>query len=191
MYARSWVVGAPLRWFGDSAQVQDSSVVVWSSFSVTDLVTPGAQRTGFVAAGIGATDLVPFRVRGHYAPPVYSDTSRTQYADPPSIWVDAAQGTTVGLVPMPTGATAQLLSRLSSLNTRACELGWVEPAAVCTSLAGRLTAASNALSAGDIATARSEMDAYISELESRRGGDIKEDGFALLWPNAKAARERI
>ena len=190
-YARSWVVAAPVRWVGDSGRIQDSSAVIWSSFSVTDLLTPGTQLTGFVTAGVGATDLVGFRVRGHYDPPLYDDTTRIQYASAPSIWANAAQGSTVGIVPTPTGTPSQLLSRLSSLNTQSCDLGWVSPSSVCVTLAGRLTSASSALAGGDITTARSEMDAYISEIETRRSGDVSEDAFALLWPNAKTVRERL
>lgn len=190
-HTRTWIVGSPKRWVGDTTLVQDSAAVIWYSVTTSDMVDPGENLTGFSIAGLGVPDIATLRVPGHYPAPLYSDTARIQYGAPRSIWVDAAEATTVGLVPTPTGTTAQLLSRLSSLNTRACELGWVSPTSVCTTLAGRLASSSSAFAGGDIVGARSEMDAYISELETRRGGDVTEDGFALLWPNAKAARERM
>lgn len=185
---RVWIVGSPIRWLGDTTLVRDSTAVIWSAFSLPDRIDPGESLTGFAIAGVGVPDLVTLRVRGDVAPPVYNDSEPIRYGKRASIWVDAAETLTVGIVPQPVATSSGMLDRLSTLSSRACELAWVAPASICSSLSARLSVARTALAKGQNGTARSEIDAYIADLEARRGGEVSESAYALLWPNAKTLR---
>jgi hypothetical protein len=94
-------------------------------------------------------------------------------------------------VPQPVASSAGMLDRLSTLSSRACELAWVTPASICSNLSARLSVARTALAEGQNGTARSEIDAYIADLEARRRGEVSESAYALLWPNAKGLRARL
>ena len=190
-YVKSWLVGSPKRWVGDSTLVQDSTAIIWLSFTEEDMIDPGESLTGFSLAGLGVPDVVTLRVPGDYPAPLYDDTASVQYAAPPPIWTDAAEAPTVGIIPQPAGTPSVLLNRLSGLSSRACELAWVSAPSTCSSLSAKLGAAGTALTAGNLPTARSEVDSYIAELESRRGAEVGESAFALLWPNAKVLRGRM
>jgi hypothetical protein len=190
-YTKTWLVGSPKRWVGDSTLVQDSAAVIWYSVTTADMLDPGENLTGFSIAGLGVPDLVTLRVPGHTPPPVYDDSEPDRYGERASIWVDAAEAITVGIVPPPTGTAAVLLARLSTLSSRACELAWIAPASVCSSLTARLSAAAAAVAKGEKRTARSEIDAYVADLEARRGAEVSESAHALLWPNAKSLRQRL
>jgi hypothetical protein len=189
---RIWVVGSPRRWYGeDSTLVQDSAAVIWFTFTVPDRIDPGESLTGFAIAGVGVPDLVTLRVPGYVPAPVGDESANIEYAEPPSIWVDAAEALTVGIVPQPVATSAGMLDRLSTLSSRACELAWITPASTCSSLSARLSVAGTALAKGQNGTALSEIDAYIADLEARRGGEVSESAYALLWPNAKTLRARL
>jgi hypothetical protein len=188
---RIWVVGSPKRWFGDTTPVQDSAAVTWMTFTARDQIDPGEGLTGFAVAGVGVPDFVTLRVHGDVPAPVGNDSANIEYADPPSAWVDAAEATTVGIVPQPVTTSAGMLDRLSTLASRACELAWITPASTCSSLGARLSVARTALAKGQHGTARSEIDAYIADLEARRGEQVSESAYALLWPNAKTLSGRF
>lgn len=188
---KTWIVGSPKRWVGDSTLVQDSAAVIWYSVTSADNLDPGENLTGFSIAGLGVPDLVTLRVPGDTPAPVYNDSEPDRYGERASIWVDAAEVTTVGIVPQPSGAAAVLLNRLSALSSRACELAWVSPASICSSFTARLSAAKAALVRGDPRAARLEIDTYIADLEARRGAEVSESAYALLWPNANVLRAKI
>jgi hypothetical protein len=190
-YTKTWLVGSPKRWVGDSTLVQDSAAVIWYSVTTADNLDPGENLTGFSIAGLGVPDLVTLRVPGDTPAPVYDDSEPDRYGERASIWVDAAEVATVGIVPQPSGAPAVLLTRLSRLSSRACELGWIAPVSTCSGLNARLSVARTELANGQSGTALSEIDAYIADLEARRGGEVSESAYALLWPNAKTVSETM
>jgi hypothetical protein len=189
--AMIWVVGSPSHWSGDTTLVQDSAAVIWYTFNARTRIKPRESITGFAVAGIGVPDLVTLRVPGDVPAPVGDESANIEYAEPPSIWVDAAEALTVGIVPQPVATSAGMLDRLSTLSSRACELAWITPASTCSSLSARLSVAGTALAKGRNGPARSEIDAYIADLEARRGGEVSESAYALLWPNAKGLRARL
>lgn len=186
-----WVVGSPRLWSGSPELVQDSAAVIWFTFNAETRIKPGESVEGFAVAGVGVPDFVTLRVRGHVPIPVGEESENVEYAEPPSIWVDAAEALTVGIVPKPVATSSGMLDRLSTLSSRACELAWVAPGSICSSLTARLSDASTALARGQKRTARSEIDAYIADLEASRGGAVSESAYALLWPNAKTLRARL
>jgi hypothetical protein len=188
---RIWVVGSPSGWVGDTTLlVQDSAAVIWLTFEARTRIKAGESITGFAVAGIGVPDLVTLRVLGYVPAPVGDESADIELADPPSVWVDAAEALTVGIVPQPVATSAAMLDRLSTLSSRACELAWVS-APICSSLSSRLSVATAALAKGQNGTARSAIDAYVSDLEARRAGEVSESAYALLWPNAKGLRARL
>jgi hypothetical protein len=185
-YAKTWLVGSPKRWVGDSTLVQDSAAVIWYSVTTADNLDPGENLTGFSIAGLGVPDLVTLLMPGDTPAPVYDDSEPDRYGERASIWVDAAEVTTVGIVPPPVVTPSGMLDRLSTLSSRACELGWIARVSTCSGLSARLSVGRTALAKGQNATARSEIAAYIAELEARRGREVSESAYALLWPNARS-----
>jgi hypothetical protein len=99
-------------------------------------------------------------------------------------------GTTVGLVRVPAGATpASLTTRLRSLVAGACgQLGWITQPHVCHSLDVRLSGVLRALSSKSPDVARTELTAFVNELDAQRDSQpekhVGDDAYALLRPNA-------
>ena len=108
--------------------------------------------------------------------------------DPYLVFADT--GTTVGVVPVPAGATpASLVARLLALTQRACDpLGWISKAGICQSLEVKLTHAQSALVAGDVESARGDLRAFANELDAQHGAQpgkaVNDDAYALLGLNA-------
>jgi hypothetical protein len=190
-YVKSWVVSSPARWVGDSTMIGESTGIAWFTFEDTGRIDAGENLTGFSIVGVGVPDLVSLRVLGYVPAAVGDGSSDVEYEDPPSIWDDAAAAMAVGIVRQPSGFALDLLNRLSTLASRVCELAWVSPVSTCSSLSARLSVAGTALANGQNGTARSEIDAYIADLEDRRGGEVSESAYALLWPNARGLRARL
>jgi hypothetical protein len=190
-YVKTWVVGSPARWVGDSTMIGESTGIAWFTFEDIGRIDPGENLTGFSIAGVGVPDLVSLQVMGYVPAPVGDESANLEYEDPPSIWNDAATAMAVGIVPQPPGFALDLLNRLSTLSSRVCELAWVTPASICSSLSARLSVARTALANSQNGAARSEIDAYIADLDARRGAEVSESAYALLWPNAKGLRARL
>jgi hypothetical protein len=190
-YVKSWVVGSPARWVGDSTMIGESTGIAWFTFEDIGRIDPGENLTGFSIVGVGVPDLVSLRVLGYVPAAVGDGSSDVEYEDPPSIWDDAAAAMAVGIVPQPPGFALDLLNRLSTLSSPVCELAWIARVSICSSLSARLSVARTALTKRQNSKARSEIDAYIADLEARRGGEVSESAYALLWPNAKTLRARL
>ena len=119
-------------------------------------------------------------------PPRFVDEDGIE--DPYFVFSDT--GTTVGVVPVPVGATpASLGARLLRLTRRACGgLGWISKPGVCQSLDVKLTHAQAGLAAGDAGSARGELRAFANELDAQHGPQpgkaVSDEAYALLALNA-------
>jgi hypothetical protein len=126
-------------------------------------------------------------------PPRFRDEDGTD--DPYFIFGDS--GTTVGIVPVPAGSTpASLAGRLLGLTRRTCgRLGWISKPGVCQSLAVKLVHAQAALVAGDVTVGRSELRAFVNELDAQHGPQpgkaVSDEAHALLSVNAAYLLNRL
>lgn len=106
-------------------------------------------------------------------------------------------GTTVGIVPVPAGATAaSLVERLRVLTGRACgRLGWIDRPGVCHSLDVKLARVESAIAAGEAAAARGELTAFANELDAQHGPQpgkaVSDEAHALLSLNAAYLLARL
>lgn len=118
-------------------------------------------------------------------PPVYNDEASRDY-----YFTYSDTGTTVGIVPVPPGATtASLTVRLRALLARSCsDLGWITQEGVCNSLDVKLQQAQNAIAAEQGAAARAALTAFANELDAQHGPQpgkhVNDAAHALLSLNA-------
>ena len=118
-------------------------------------------------------------------PPVYDDEASRDY-----YFTYSDTGTTVGIVPVPPGATTgSLTARLRALLGRACgDLGWITQDGVCQSLDVKLQQAQEAIAAEQGTTARAALAAFANELDAQHGPQpgkhVNAAAHALLSLNA-------
>jgi hypothetical protein len=81
------------------------------------------------------------------------------------------------------------LGLIEADRSRACsDLQWITSPSVCSTLAGRLTAARTAAQNSNWVGARAEIDAFLAELQTHRGNSVSENAYALLVTNARVVR---
>ena len=159
-----------------------------ASWSALDLVGPGQSTPALVFEAVGLPDFVRYSAL-RYSEPL--DDVTDDPPDAPERTSTGAQifdpgtpnrvvGFTLGVVPPPANVSPPALaSRLASLIDRACELGWVDNAGVCTSL--RVKAVPEA----------GPLGALLQELDAQRGQHVSEAGYALLKANAQYLAGRL
>lgn len=174
---------SPTLWWGSRGVVQDSTAAQWDAMDPRAYIQAGSSLGGFEFAGVGVSDLVAYRVEGHYDLPAVAEADEDLPAQRPlPFWVNSVPGFTVGIVPFPTDSTpGTVLGRLRTLTDRACELNWVA-APMCGSLRGRLDLAQQALSQGDTSAARAHVEGLRNDVLT-----LTDDAHALLKPNADYA----
>lgn len=159
----------------------------WMMYADT-LLGPGQRTPELRLVATGIPDLVRYwAVPDLMAnPPVADDEpARDEYL------TYSDTGTTVGVVAVPTGATAaSLTGRLRSLLHRSCsDLRWIASPRICGGLDAKLSNASKALVTGQARSARQEVEAFLEELEAQQrtapGKHVGASAYALLAPNAR------
>ena len=152
-----------------------------------ELLHPGQTSPELQLVARGLPDLVKYWAVPDLVahPPVYDDDASRDY-----YFVYSDTGTTVGIVPVPAGATAaSLTARLRSLLGRTCgELGWIKQDGVCRSLDVNLQNAEAAIRDGEGAAARASLTAFVDELDAQHGPTpgkhVNDAAHALLTLNA-------
>jgi hypothetical protein len=170
------------------------SVAVWVLIE-DEMLHPGQITPDLTLVARGLPDLVRYwavpDLEAH--PPRYIDEDGNE--DTYFIYSDT--GTTVGIVPVPPGATAaSLAARLRALASRACgSLGWISQPGVCHSLDVKLAHVQSALSAGQAAAARGDLTAFANELDAQHGPQpgkaVGDEAHALLALNAAYLLARL
>ncbi len=151
-------------------------------------VPPGKHTPPLSLGAIGIPDIVSYWIIAYTPPPQTDDPDGEPEVNP--MLQRSIRGTTVGVAPVPYGATAaSLTARLRTLLDRSCgALHWISPAGVCHSLDVKLVHAMEALGAGQIATAREQLTAFMNELDAQHGPHpgkhVGDAAHALLLPNA-------
>jgi len=159
-----------------------------------ELLHPGQRSPELQLVARGLPDLVQYWAVPDLVanPPVYDDDSRHDY-----YFAYSDTGTTVGIVPVPAGATAaSLVARLRALLGRSCsELGWIIQDGVCHSLDVKLQSARDAIADGQSAPARAALAAFASELDAQHGSQpgkhVNDEAYALLSVNAAYLSARL
>jgi len=89
----------------------------------------------------------------------------------------------------------QALATVSTDVAGACGLGWVSDLSICSALAERLDSARAAVADGDNGTARSQLDAFITELHANHDTagslPVDDNAYALLLTNARYIRFNV
>lgn len=159
-----------------------------------ELLHPGQTSPELQLVARGLPDLVKYWAVPDLVanPPVYDDEIGRDY-----YFTYSDTGTTVGIVPVPTGATsASLITRLRALLGRSCsDLGWITQDGVCHSLDVKLQSAQDAIAAGQSASARAALAAFANELEAQHGPQagkhVSDEAYALLSVNTAFLAARL
>ncbi|HET7187906.1 MAG TPA: hypothetical protein VFI52_07115 [Gemmatimonadaceae bacterium] len=152
-----------------------------------ELLHPGQTSPELQLVARGLPDLVRYWAVPDLVanPPVYDDEASRDY-----YFTYSDTGTTVGIVPVPPGATtAALTARLRAFLGRACgDLGWITQEGVCQSLDVKLQQAQDALAAEQGTAARAALAAFANELDAQHGPQpgkhVNAAAHALLSLNA-------
>jgi len=177
-------VAGPALWWGSNAVVQDSAAAHWFVVDGRAVVQPGATLSGFQITAVGLTEPVLYRVQGFHQPPAVAEGELVQ--TPPSFWTNSIAGISVGVAPFPPdSAPDAVLSRLAALTTRACDVGWVTPAA-CGGLTGDVEAARQAVGQADLSGARSGIQSFLNQVNG-----LSDEAMALLKPNGAFALRQL
>jgi hypothetical protein len=163
------------------------------------LVKPGQSTAALVYQAVGLPDIAHYSAL-RYTEPVEGELGESGDTVPPPpvtrgsgifpAGPDRVGGVTVGIVPIPAGATvASLTNRLRTLLGRTCgDLGWINQNGVCHSLDVKLLHATEALAAAATGKARIEIEAFVHELDAQHGEQpgkhVSVAAYALLRPNA-------
>jgi hypothetical protein len=159
------------------------------------LVHPGQSTPPLSFSALGLPGLVTYwaipDLETH--PPV--DDERNEKLEPLKGYADS--GVTVGVVPVASSSTAaDLLARLRGLQDYACgTAGWISSGTICGTLRDKLDGVGSALSAGDLSTAASTMQAFVQQLDAQHGSvpgkQVSDEAYSLLRENAVYLRSRM
>ncbi len=151
-------------------------------------VSPGHHTPPLSLGAVGIPDIVSYWIIAYTPPPQTDDPDGEPEVSP--MLQRSIRGTTVGVAPLPPNATAaSLTARLRSLLGRSCgELKWISQAGVCHSLDVKLAHAEEAFNSGQVAVAREQLAAFMSELDAQHGPQpgkyVGDSAYALLQSNA-------
>jgi hypothetical protein len=170
------------------------NVAIWVLVE-DEMLHPGQTSPDLTLVARGLPDVVRYwavpDLEAH--PPRYVDEDNSE----DSYFVYSDTGRTVGIVPMPTGATpAALAARLRALATTACgQLAWIDRPGVCRSLDVKLAHAEAAIVSGQATVARDELGAFVAELDAQHGPHpgkaVSDEAHALLALNAAFLLSRL
>ncbi|MDX2122120.1 MAG: hypothetical protein SF070_13825 [Gemmatimonadota bacterium] len=119
-----------------SVAYRGRTVAAWAALT---LVAPGDTTPTLWYSALGLPGIDSAWAEGYYPPPiVQEDLADSSYSSTPDVdplHARSVQFLTVGIEPMPPGATrASLTARLDSLRGEACALGWITSDTLCAAL---------------------------------------------------------
>lgn len=184
-----------LHW-GIHPSYRHQPIVGWMLYEDT-LIGPGKTTPPLRVMALGIPDVVRYWAVPDFEanPPAPSFDEEPPARDYYMAFSDS--GVTVGVVPVPPGASpASLTARLHLLLGRSCgDLGWISQAGVCHSLDVKLTHAEEALASGQTADVRETLTAFVAELDAQHGAEpgkhVNDGAHALLAANAAYILSRL
>lgn len=186
---------ARLHW-GIHPSYRHQPIVSWMLYEDT-LIGPGRTTPALRVMALGIPDIVRYWAVPDFEanPPAPSYDEEPPARDYYMVFSDS--GVTVGVVPVPAGASpASLTARLHLLLGRSCgDLGWISQAGVCHSLDVKLTHAEEILASGQTADVRETLRAFVDELDAQHGAEpgkhVNDGAYALLAGNAAYILSRL
>ncbi len=175
----------------DWVHIASASKVYWASVAKEQDIAPGTSRSGFaIDTRGGLPGVVRFWVEGRYEIPMVTEAeAEKDTLGEPRVEDNSVTGLTVGAEAVADLTPGGLLQRLSGLNARACELGWITNAGVCHSLQVKLEQATASLARGNRQAARGQLQAFVQELTAQRGPEpgkhVSENAYWLLKLNVE------
>lgn len=184
-----------LHW-GIHPRYRNQSIVGWMLYEDT-LVGPGKATPPLRLSALGIPDIVRYWAVPDFEanPPAPSYDEAPPVRDYYIAFSDS--GLTVGVVPVPLGASpATLTTRLRLLLGRGCgDLGWISQAGVCHSLDAKLAHVEEALASGQTTVARETLTGFANELDAQHGAEpgkhVTDEAYALLAVNASYILSRL
>lgn len=187
----TFTVDAPSRVIRISAPTQGDwdigtdyrgrSVADWAALGRH--IAPGAEAGPLTIEAVGLPGIVTAWVRGYFPPPPLGPADTLPVVAPSDPLLDnSVPGKTVGIEPVPAGATpGSLLARLLRLARDACGLGWISEAAACAALESHL--AGQPVRLAELAAA----------LEARGGASrpVSDNAYWLLKVNLEYLLKRL
>jgi hypothetical protein len=167
-------VPSPRTQYLGTTREADADVASWGWLE--EMPRPGESSPVLAYEAIGLPGIVAYRALRYFGvrPPRPRELDEPEQLRFDKAGAEYTIGKTVGVVSLPVDLQpAALAHRLRRLVDEACELGWVDGAAVCRSL--RLNARPS----------RRAVRALHRELVAQRGRAVREAAFALLAPNAE------
>lgn len=167
---------APAESWMTASLYVDRPVVQWSTL-IRNLLPPGASTPTLSFKAIGLPAIVDAHIEGHYdSPNIDTLESGDSILGLDPLESNSVPARVVGIEPPPPGATpASLTSRLETLTTQSCSLGWISRPSLCTKLRGHLTA-----QPARLASFRNDLAAGHT-----RGGPVSDNAYWLLKVNAE------
>ena len=186
---------ARLHW-GLHPRYRNQPIVGWMLYEDT-LIGPGKATPPLRVMAIGIPDIVRYCAVHDFEanPPAPSYDEEPPTRDFYLEFSDS--GLTVGVVPVPSGASpVTLTTRLRLLLGRSCgDLGWISQAGVCHSLDAKLAHAEEALASGQTTVARETLTAFVNEVDAQHGPEpgkhVSDAAHALLAANAVYILSRL
>ena len=77
------------------------------------------------------------------------------------------------------------IDSLIAAKDRACALGWIDSADVCSGLGDKLVAAKGAIERGQSNTARNQLNGFLNQLEAQKGRAVNLQAYNLLKADAQ------
>jgi hypothetical protein len=176
-----------------SVQYRGRSVAEWVVLG--DELGPGQQSPPLVFEARGLPTIVTYWIRGYVPPDSLTSADTLPIVPPTDPLVESSLAdSTVGVEPFPVDLSAgNLLMRLRGLLDQACGgLGWIGSSAVCATLGLRLDSASQAVSGGDTAGARTQLADFLTDLEAQHGAGlpVNDTAYWLLKVNGEFIPDR-
>lgn len=185
------VLPSPDSEWAASTDWRTKSVAHWASLA---LVMPGDSTPPleFRARGLPGIDTAWYRGYSLNPPTNEDNPDTTLYVDVPEVdplVFNNVQIQTVGIDAVsPTTTNYDLVIRLGSLRGRACSLGWITDATLCSSLQAKLDKAARDLQHGKNATAKSDLQSFNDLLTANHGPgtsqNVSDSAYWLLKVNA-------
>lgn len=156
------------HWLLVRRDVEGRPGAVWA-MPGSRVVAPGASSPSLTVGALGVPGVVSFWAVAVMPPRRTDDPDRETLYDP--VASRAFRGLTVGIEPVPSGATpASMLGRTRDLVRRSCgELGWITNAGVCRSLTVKLDHARSSLLRGRRQEAIGDLTAFMNALDAQHG----------------------
>lgn len=167
-------------WYARSGLVQDSMAASWIPLAPTYQLAPGGASARFTVTAVGILGIVAYRAQGDFDLPDADEADEVDPIRAPPFWTNSFAGVTIGPVPAPGigTPTSALLDDLDRMTSQSCDLGWIAPAGVCTSLSAKLT----------MPEGRAwDPKPFLAELDAQRGTHVSEEAYWLLKIDAEYA----